>query len=76
MRRFFSLSKNLVEFCCRSSKIDIRHFWPRRVRGKKYFSACKRGNRSLLADDLCAAAGRNSFVKKASFFDSLKKKRR
>jgi len=83
----YSLSKKLAEFCCRSSKIDIRHFLPRRkvncpegtregtlgcVRGKKYFSACKRGNRSLLADDLCAAAGRNPFVKKACFFDSLK----
>jgi len=39
---------------------------------QKHFSACKRGNRSLLADDLCAAAGRKPFVKKGlAFFDSL-----
>jgi len=48
----------------------------RRVRGKKYFSACKRENRSLLADDLCAAAGRNPFVKKGLPFLTVSARRR
>jgi len=42
---------------------------------QKYFSACKRENRSLLADDLCAAAGRNPYVKKGfALFVSLNKR--
>ena len=44
------------------------HFLPRRVRGKKYFSAGKRGNRPQFADDFCAAACCKPFVKKALLF--------
>ena len=37
-----SLSKNLVEFRCRSGERKSNHFLRRHVRRRKYFSACKR----------------------------------
>ncbi len=51
----FRLIKNLVEFRRRSSEEKPDHFPRRHVRLGKYFSACKRTRRPLLADGACAA---------------------
>ena len=63
---FFDFRNSFSPRTLQRNKPD--HFLPRRVRGKKYFSAGKRGNRPQFADDFCAAACCKPFVKKALLF--------
>ena len=63
---FFDFRNSFSPRTLLRNKRDL--FLPRRVRGKKYFSAGKRGNRPQFADDFCAAACCKPFVKKALLF--------
>ena len=57
----------LVKKASRSSppqrRKNCNHFLPRRVRGRKYFTACKRGSYLPEADNECAAASRSHLSK-------------
>ena len=56
------VKKSLAEFAAAAAK-NRNHFLPRRVRGRKYFTACKRGSCLPKADNECAAASRSLLSK-------------
>ena len=65
----FSLSKNPVGFHRDSGEMDGIHFRPRRVRGRKYFSPCKRASAASALQQ-----GAEPIAKKAAAFLAVERK--